>query len=269
MGVSMRIKLHFELENNIIPKDYRILILSFIKSSLEKNFKESYKEIYESKPIMKFFTFSVYLPKPKIEKDKIELLGGNYFNAVFSIYDNKRFIEFYNSFNSMINKEMEERNKENEKYSYPLKDNKMELKNITMLNEKIISSNRAIIKFLSPLVLRKHEEIEINEKRKGKDIYFDFNDNVFNEQINYSVSRLIKDLKLNGVSSNIKLEPCKSARKTVVDFKKVSIHSSIGEFIISGESELLNILYKTGIGSRRSEGFGMFEVIKELKSEEV
>ena len=101
----MRIKLHFELENNIIPKDYRILILSFIKHSLEKNFEKSYKEIYKSKnkPIMKFFTFSIYLPKPKIEKDKIEL-GGNYFNAVFSIYDNKRFIEFYNSYERKISR---------------------------------------------------------------------------------------------------------------------------------------------------------------------
>ena len=260
----MRIKLHFELENKIIPKDYRVLILSFIKHSLEKNFEKSYKEIYESKPIMKFFTFSIYLPKPKIEKDKIEL-DKNYFNAVFSIYDNKRFIEFYNSFNSMIIKN----NEENKEHPYPLKDNKMRLKNITMENEKIITSNRAIIKFLSPLVVRKHEEITINEKRKGKDIYLDFNDSDFNEQLNYSVTRLIKDLKLNGVNSNIKLEPCKSARKTVVDFKNVLIHSSIGEYIISGESELLNILYKTGIGSKRSGGFGMFDVIKELKSEEV
>ena len=131
----MRIKLHFELENKIIPKDYRILILSFIKHSLEKNFEKSYKEIYESKPIMKFFTFSIYLPKPKIEKDKIEL-DKNYFNAVFSIYDNKRFIEFYNSFNSMIIKN----NEENKEHPYPLKDNKMRLKNITMENERFIVS---------------------------------------------------------------------------------------------------------------------------------
>ena len=200
----MRIKLHFELENNIIPKDYRILILSFIKNNLEKNFNESYKEIYGEKPTVKFFTFSVYLPKPKIEKDKIEL-DRNYFNVLFSIYDNKQFIEFYNSFNSMINKKID--NKENEKYSYPLKNNKMELKNITMVNEKNIMSNRVRIKFLSPLVLRNHKEITINKKRKGADIYFNFNDSDFNEQINYSVSRLIKDLKLNGVNSNIKLKP--------------------------------------------------------------
>ena len=258
----MRIKLHFELENNIIPKDYRILILSFIKNNLEKNFNESYKEIYGEKPTVKFFTFSVYLPKPKIEKEKIEL-DRNYFNVLFSIYDNKQFIEFYNSFNSMI---IKNENKEN---SYPLKNNKMRLKNITTINEKIISSNRAIIKFLSPLVLRRHEEIAINEKRKGKDIYFDFNDSDFNEQINYSVSRLIKDLKLNGVNSNIKLKPYNNlARKTVVSFKNILINSSIGEYILEGDSELLNILYKTGIGSRRSEGFGMFEVIEELKSEE-
>ena len=264
----MRIKLHFELENNIIPKDYRILILSFIKNNLEKNFNESYKEIYGEKPTVKFFTFSVYLPKPKIEKEKIEL-DRNYFNVLFSIYDNKQFIEFYNSFNSMINKEKENDNKKNKKYSYPLKNNKMELKNITMVNEKNIMSNRVRIKFLSPLVLRNHKEITINKKRKGADIYFDFNDSNFNEQINYSVSRLIKDLKLNGVNSNIKLKPYNNlARKTVVSFKNILINSSIGEYILEGDSELLNILYKTGIGSRRSEGFGMFEVIEELKSEE-
>lgn len=259
----MRIKLHFELENKTINKDYRALILSFIKNNLEKNFNESYKEIYGEKPTVKFFTFSVYLPKPKIEKEKIEL-DRNYFNVLFSIYDNKQFIEFYNSFNSMI---IKNENKEN---SYPLKNNKMRLKNITTINEKIISSNRAIIKFLSPLVLRRHEEIAINEKRKGKDIYFDFNDSDFNEQINYSVTRLIKDLKLNEVNSNIKLKPYNNlARKTVVSFKNILINSSIGEYILEGDSELLNILYKTGIGSRRSEGFGMFEVIEELKSEEV
>lgn len=263
----MRIKLHFELENNIIQNDYRILILSFIKNSLEKKFEESYKEIYGKKGVMKFFTFSVYLPNPKIEKDKI-LLGKNYFSVDFSIYDNKQFIEFYNSFNSRIasiNKE-EKTDKEN---SYPLKNNKMKLKNITMVNEKVINSDRVRIKFLSPLVVRKHEEITINEKRKGKDIYLDFKDNDFNEQLNYSVSRLIKDLKLNEVNSNIKLTAFNMARKTVVNFKNIFINSSIGEYIISGDSKLLNILYKTGIGSRRSEGFGMFEVIEELKSEEI
>lgn len=262
----MRIKLHFELENNTINKDYRALILSFIKNNLENNFNESYKEIYGEKPTVKFFTFSVYLPKPKIEKEKIEL-DRNYFNVLFSIYDNKQFIEFYNSFNSMINKKID--NKENEKYSYPLKNNKMELKNITMVNEKNIISNRVRIKFLSPLVLRNHKEKMINKKRKGEDIYLDFNDSDFNEQINYSVSRLIKDLKLKEVNSNIKLKPYNNlARKTVVSFKNILINSSIGEYILEGNRELLNILYKTGIGSRRSEGFGMFEVIEELKSEE-
>ncbi len=262
----MRIKLHFELENNIIPIDYRIAILSFIKNSLENKFKESYKEIYENKGVMKFFTFSVYLPKPKIEKDQI-LLDRNYFNVYFSIYDNKQFIEFYNSFNSRVNKEIE--NKEIKKeLSYPLKNNKMKLKNITMANEKVINSNRVRIKFLSPLVVRRHKEVMIEEKRKGKDTYLDFNDNDFNEQLNYSISRLIKDLKLNEMNSNIKLIPL-DARKTVVNFKNIFINSSIGEYMLLGSSELLNILYKTGIGSRRSEGFGMFEIIEELKSEEV
>lgn len=39
------------------------------------------------------------------------------------------------------------------------------------------------------------------------------------------------------------------------------MEGSIGTFKLFGNKELLNFLYRAGIGSRRSSGFGMFEII--------
>ena len=42
------------------------------------------------------------------------------------------------------------------------------------------------------------------------------------------------------------------------------ISCSKGIFQISAKPETLDFLYKSGVGSRRSEGFGMFDVIMEV-----
>lgn len=254
----MRINLNFELKNNIIPNDYRSLILSFIKHSLEKNFKEAYEEMYNNKncTVMKSFTFGVYLPNAKIEEEnkKVIELSDNYINVTFSIFDPKEFIELYNSFNHMRQKE------------YPMDNNAMTLKNITMENERIINENKAIIKFLSPLTVRNHN------KENNKDTYLNFGDEGFEEYLNNSIERIAKEF--NFQSSYIKLRPVsiinengeeikKESKTTVIRFQKLLIKCSYGKFYIEGERVLLNNLYKTGIGSRRSQGFGMFEVISQ------
>ena len=73
----MRINLNFELENNIISKEYRLTIISFIKNALEKNYKNTYDAIYNNNTKMKAFTFGVFLPDAKINNDNIELSRKN------------------------------------------------------------------------------------------------------------------------------------------------------------------------------------------------
>ena len=51
------------------------------------------------------------------------------------------------------------------------------------------------------------------------------------------------------------------SKTTAVPFKEFLINVSYGKFCLEGDINLLNNLYKTGIGSRRSEGFGLFEVL--------
>ena len=84
------------------------------------------------------------------------------------------------------------------------------------------------------------------------------------EAANYMTKRLqelgipVVSVKTTDENGNIIQEESKT---TVVPFKENLISASYGKFCLEGDITLLNNLYKTGIGSRRSEGFGMFEVL--------
>ena len=56
------------------------------------------------------------------------------------------------------------------------------------------------------------------------------------------------------------LEPVK-AKKVIVKFYEKKIETSTGIFKISGNEQLLKYLYDAGIGSKRSSGFGMFQIV--------
>ena len=187
----MRINLNFELESNIIIKEYRLAIISFIKHALENQYPNTYNALYKDNTKMKAFTFGVFLPNAKINDSSIEISktdkNQTYINITFSIFDNELFIELYNSFNSMINK----------KYTYNNNSMIMTLRKITMLNEKAINKNKVLIKFLSPLILRNHN------RETNKDIYLTFKDENFNYILNQSVERISKEF--NFKSSEIKL----------------------------------------------------------------
>jgi CRISPR/Cas system endoribonuclease Cas6 (RAMP superfamily) len=36
--------------------------------------------------------------------------------------------------------------------------------------------------------------------------------------------------------------------------------ANLGTYILKGPNNILNLLYRSGIGGRRGEGFGMFEI---------
>lgn len=54
----------------------------------------------------------------------------------------------------------------------------------------------------------------------------------------------------------------KPIRKEVTEFKKSRITAWHGSFVLRGNPEVIDFLYQTGLGSKNSQGFGMFEIIK-------
>lgn len=237
----MRYKLYFNLENENMSIQYRKSILSFIKKSLQEYDEEQYKKFYNERDnIIKPFTFAVFFKNSKFNGDTI-IVDSKTMELNISAEDYNTGIVLYNAFNHQRNKK------------FSLNNNSMTLKNIILLPEKQINTEEIIIKFLSPLVVRSREN--------NKDYYYSYSNSEFLNtlKVNVKMQLQISDLSETLVET-LNIDSI-DAKKTVVKFYEKQIETSIGTFKLSGDIKLLNYLYKSGIGSKHSAGFGMFEVL--------
>jgi CRISPR-associated endoribonuclease Cas6 len=239
----MRFKLSFNLENNRFPILFQKSILSFIKYSLSEYNEEYYKKLYDKKDnAIKPYTFSIYFHKPKFEGDEI-ILEKNEIDLNMSVSDYELAIVLYNSFNNQRNKK------------FSLNRNSMLLRNISLVHEKEILEESITIKFMSPLCVR-----ERNQETR-KDMYYSFEHEKFIDILKVNIKEQLKISKISpDVVDTFNIEPV-NAKKAVIKFYEKKIECSVGAFKIFGNKELLNYLYKSGMGSKHSSGFGMFNVI--------
>ena len=236
----MRYKLYFDLENENISIQYRKSILSFIKKSLMEYDETQYKRFYNERDnIIKLFTFATYFRDSKFDGDNI-IVNSKTMELNISTEDYNIGIALYNSFNHQRNKK------------FSLNNNSMTLKNMVLLPEKQIDSEEITIKFLSPLVVRSRVD--------EKDYYYSYNDKEFLSTLKLNVKMQLKISNLpENIVEDLKIEPVQS-KKTVVKFYEKQIEASIGTFKLSGDTRLLGFLYRSGIGSKHSAGFGMFDI---------
>ena len=78
-------------------------------------------------------------------------------------------------------------------------------------------------------------------------------------KINIKEQLKITNIPLETVDT-FKIKPIK-AKKIIIKFYEKYIECSTGTFELSGNKELLEYLYKSGMGSKHSAGFGMFQII--------
>ena len=237
----MRFRLNLKLENKCLPVQYRKNILSFMKLSLSKYNEEYYKKLYNEKDtIIKPYTFAVFFNKPVFNGEEI-IIEDKKFNINFSVSDYEIAVALYNAFNHQKN------------VKFSIKNNSWTLENITMLNEKKIDTESLKIKFLSPLVVRSRE----NEK----DYYYSYEISEFEDTLKINIK---EQLKITNIPQEA-VETFKinviNAKKVIVKFYEKKMECSVGTFEISGDKELLKTIYQMGLGSRRSSGFGMFEIL--------
>ena len=239
----MKLEIEFELKKNELPIEYRRVFMHVLKKCLidikHSNYYDKYYELSKSKN----FTFSVQLNKPKFEKEKV-LLGGNILKLHFSTSEELTGYIFYCSFleHKNINFELPE-------------NNNMKITKVTKLKESMINNNCAIIKFSSPLAIRDHYS-------DNKDKYYSFSDDKFISKFQMVVkNQLIKEGFKNELTENIRLEFIQP-KITVVKHYDVYIESTLGVFKLHADKMILNYLSKAGLGSRKSEGFGMFQIIE-------
>jgi len=241
----MRFKIELELKNIQLPLDYRPSVISLFKHSLTvyengKHFS-TYYEIGKDKP----FTFAVSIPGSTFTKEMI-LVPKRKIGITFSTSDIVTGIVFFNALLMQKNK------------PYPLAhENAMIVKNILIENEFAITTNSIDVMFKSPLCVREHI------KEKNKDIYYSYEKEGFNEAFNRVLGLQIANSNIlpKSILEGFSMTPIR-CKKTVVRHHSQLLEVTVGMFRLNGNIALLNYLYTGGVGSRKSSGFGMIEIIR-------
>lgn len=237
----MRFKLTFNLENEHFPIQYRKNIMSFIKLSLTEYSEEYYKRLYNQKDnIIKPYTFAVFLRGAKFKENEI-IVESKKVELNVAIADYEIAVILYNSFN-------------HQKYRrFSLENNSMTLDNISMMLEKEINTDSITVKFMSPLIVR--------NRQNQKDYYYSFCDQEFLETLKINIKEQLKITNIaKELVDDLKIETIEG-KKVITKFYEKKIEGTLGIFKIYGNKELLKYLYQAGMGSKRSSGFGMFQII--------
>ena len=242
----MRFSLVLTLKNNVFPIEYRRVVLSYIKNALTycnegKFFNEFFGDV---RP--KDYCFNVIFPKAKFLKDEIRI-ENNEIKIIFSTDDkNKTGLKLFSAFIGQKNK------------VFPLEnDNYMILKSINNIKHDEILNNRAIFKTAlgSGICVRDHDK-EIN-----RDKYYIYSDEEFREKLKFTVKNELIDAGFSeDEADKVIINPIQ-CKKAVVKHYRRFIDVSLGMFEISGSKFILQYLYDAGIGSRKSAGFGMLDLI--------
>ena len=122
------------------------------------------------------------------------------------------------------------------------------------IGELIEFYNALIIKMKSALIVRKHDSADNSDK------YYTCEDPEFGEMVKENLRIFLEKLNLKMDISDFSIAPLKG-KKVVTRTWGRFIDGSIGVYKITGNLELLNLLRAAGLGTRRSLGKGMWEVI--------
>ena len=236
----MLIKITLKLQKPTLPKDYRPAFVSLIKKCLSSEFPQEFERLYGgNNAVQKSFTFAVKMSAPVFKKEQIDLSGDLVYMSL-STSDMRDGMILYNSFIKNV------------KTTLPLKNNNgMEIVNVRVIHTPEIKSNEAVIRFISPLVVRNHLLDE-------KDRYYTFEDDEFQNCLKEVIKRQLMNSGCE--EAEVLLEPVKAKKTVILSFGN-KIRSTLGIFKIRSTPQVINFLWKAGIGSRRSQGFGMFEIL--------
>ena len=171
----------------------------------------------------------------------------NYSPALFEKLYNKNssigeLIEFYNAFVLMKYK------------TYPMHQNSMRLISVKIRDIPEIQDTELIIKMKSALIVRKHDSTDNSDK------YYTCEDLEFGEMVKENLSIFLEKLNLEMDISDFSITPLKGKKVVTRTWGRL-VDGSIGIYKITGNLELLNFLRAAGLGTRRSIGKGMWEVI--------
>lgn len=241
-GDTMRLKINCDFDSKIISKDFQSKVVSLFKAGIMKSSPERYENLFGGNK-HKQYTFSVYLPKPRKKGAEIHL---NEANCIinFSTGDAETGVIFYNALISL----------RGSKVLFGA-GNHIRVKNIQIVPEKKIISNRTVLRTLSPIASRAHD------RETFKNWFYSFEDEEFEPTLKRNMLPYLIDAfgeQARYDLKKLKITPI-SMKKIVVYCHEIHIESSVGIFELEAEAYLQKYLVENGIGTMTGSGFGMIE----------
>jgi len=274
---ELRIKVSFTSDDRVIlPKGFNSILQGFVyKYIIDKNQQWLHDKgyVHENGQRFKLFVFSSILEKGKYNK-KDNLF---YFPNKISFLISSPVEWILENFASNIIRE-------NKFFLYK---NIMRIHSIEVFKEIYVSKNEVIIKMITPVEVhttidrvvniyeKNYNEKEYKQKmiKKSKITkYFSPFDEEFSTRVCENLRKKWEVFKKQQCNLEIKIEPIfsmddlkknKKFYKKVIYFNKgkesIIINGWMGKYKLIGDPELIKFSYNVGLGSRNSQGFGMWD----------
>lgn len=130
--------------------------------------------------------------------------------------------------------------------------------------DRLLFPRRAIIRALQPIVAARKVnsgDAPTGDKRNLHTDYLSPEDDGWHELVQRNATGKAAAAGLT-CCAELQVIPfsTESMRKRVTRFKGILITGWMGEFALSCDPQLMQLLYSCGLGSKNSQGFGMFEI---------
>ena len=112
---------------------------------------------------------------------------------------------------------------------------------------------QAEVKTLSPIAAA--------VSRDGKTIYYSPEDEGFEQAVNVNLYHKYTAVFGTEPPSVLSVSPLAAPKKVVTKFKGIWITAYHSRLMLSSHPDVIDLLYNTGLGSKNSQGFGMFEPV--------
>lgn len=232
-----------------VPTNYRIKIASLIKGSIKDQNSDLFRELWgqnKTKP----FTFCTYMYDAKHIKENdtayLEFTGGK-MGLTMSSSDPGILINIYNA---LVNYSGEQ-----SPFGYSIS-----LRNFRLAKEPAFHDRRQTFRLMSPMVIR---NMTGEGKKKKDNGYLPYDDPRFSENLYHEVRKMcieFIDKSYNLEENDFIFTPVECRAVKIIHYGEV-ITAVSGTFTLGATTEVLKLVYDAGIGSRRSQGFGMLEIV--------
>ncbi|MCD7855132.1 MAG: CRISPR-associated endoribonuclease Cas6 [Clostridiales bacterium] len=249
----MRLVLSFRLKSEEFQLDYRRVILAFLKKAMAEEFDGKLYNRYFKNNHFRDYGFAVLFENPAFA-DGIIFVRGKGLKVILSADDREKTGLF------LYGAALKQRGI---RFPLPL-DNSMVLERVMPVNSAEIKEERLLCSFLTGggLVLRDHDKVS------NRDTYFTFKDEGFESMFDIVVHNQLKRAGFSAQASESVKFKAVDCKKAVVKHYSNLIDTTLGIFILDGDRSCLQYLYNAGMGSRNGFGFGLFNVISQLREGE-